>query len=211
MQKRILFSTLIVLVIASTANGQIKKGAVLLGGNIGFSTQKTDDPFNTAQKTTNFVISPAFGRAVKENLIVGFDLNYSYYKNESNIPNIQTTNGYGLGVFIRRYKELGKGFYLFGQGRIGGTYNNTKNDIHLPAPPSEYQVKGFSIDAGIYPGIAYAVSNKLQLETGFNNLVYASYSHTNNEGTDLKTNSFAIGSSLSNFSGLTIGFRVLLN
>lgn len=207
MQKRILFSTLILLVITATVNGQIKKGAVLLGGQLGFSAS-TNEPNNFPKSTTTGLnLSPAFGKAVKDNLIVGVDVLYVYTKNE-NDPNVSKTNAYGAGFFIRKYKQFAKDFYLFGQGRVGGQYSSSK--YYSTQQPGSNEGKGYSIGIGVYPGIAYAVTNKLQLEAGFNNLVAIQYSHTTDD-TNSKSSNFGFSSTLSSLAGLTFGFRVLLN
>jgi hypothetical protein len=118
-------------------------------------------------------------------------------------------------VFLRKYKELGKGFYLFGQARAGGYYDNRDfNSTQFPS--SSNTIKGYSIQLAVYPGLAYGISKKFQLETGFNNLAYLQFDHSkatypgNTSPTSI-SNGVSLGSSLSNFSGLTIGFRVLLN
>ena len=215
MQKKILLAIVILFSFTTAVNAQIKKGAVLLGGGLGFTAQKSTSAGSASGKQTNITVMPAFGKAIKDNLVVGADINYSYYKNDNSYT--AKSNTYGLGVFIRQYKELGKGFYLFGQARSGASYNKQNNHDYNNGNSTDIDVvKGFTVQAGLYPGIAYAVSKKFQLETGFNNLVYAEFDHSkstpfNTSVPETKTNSFSLGTSLSNFSGVTIGFRVLLN
>ncbi|MEP6747717.1 MAG: hypothetical protein ABJB86_08325 [Bacteroidota bacterium] len=214
MQNKILLSIFIFLV-GTTVHAQIKKGAVLLGGGIEFSTQdtKSSGPQNGTSSGINF--SPAFGKAIKENEIIGADLTFSYSKNESNNTYSQKTSSYGIGFFIRKYKELGKGFYLFGQTRAGVSYNKVQNRDQQ-TPTTSYVSKGYGMQVTIYPGLAYAVSKKLQLEAGLSNLAYIQFNHMQtaydlNTYPSLTTNNFSLGSSLSNLAGLTVGFRVLLN
>jgi hypothetical protein len=213
MKQRLLL-IIVLFVIAASANAQIQKGAIVLGGQLGFSSQSSKSTQNTS-KTIGFGISPAFGKAIKENLVIGGDINYSYNKNEPGVAVVQKSNSYGLGFFVRKYKELGKGFYLFGQTRLGGSYQKqtTKNNVQ---PSGNVETKGSFFQLAIYPGLAYSISKKLQLEAGFNNLGYIQYDHSKQTygptpNDSIKTNSFSLGSSLSNFSGLTIGFRVVLN
>ena len=68
-----------------------------------------------------------------------------------------------------------------------------------------------------YPGLSYTISKKLQLETGFNNLIAVSYdsnkrTEMDSQGTrEFKTNRFEVSRSLDNLSSLYLGFRLLLN
>lgn len=209
-----------VLCSAFISQAQIKKGAILLGGNVGFATQ-TNSPTNQGgsfiSKQTSVSVSPIFGKAVKENLVVGADITADYSKNTySSGYNTQKSITTGAGVFIRKYKYLGNNFYLFGQGRLGANYISQEYTYLQASTLVKSEIKGYAISAGFYPGISYAINNRLQLETGFNNLVYINYSHTKatnqyNGPSEYKSNSFSLGSSLSSFSSFTVGVRFLLN
>lgn len=215
MSKRILLA-LVVCSVVTSVSAQIKKGAILLGGDLGFSLQNSKISINgnagNNNNDTYINVSPVFGRAIKENLVAGFDLTYSYNKAETAYP-VQKTHAYGVGVFLRKYKELGKGFYLFGQSRIGGTYNNVDNVYDQSQPVTEYKSKGYSAAINIYPGVCYSLNRKWQLETGFNNIANLSFNHlqTDNSGATTVSNSFGLSSSLSTLSGFVLGFRFLLN
>lgn len=215
MQKRMLL-TIFVFAVAATVNAQIKKGALLLGGQLSFSSQKNESTAPNAYTTSNnsFFVSPAFGRAIRENLIIGFDLLYSHGKYQTSPNAKQLSDSYGAGFFVRKYKELGKGFYLFGQARAGGSYNSQRyNDFIQGA--NNASAKGFTAQLGIYPGVAYAVSKKMQLEAGFSNLAAIRYEYLkqtpSGSTTTYTSNNFSFSSSLSSFAGPTIGFQVLLN
>ena len=220
MQIKILLVLFSICIIATTVDAQIKKGTVLLGGQIGFSLQKTKNdpappnPYPPDFKSTNITLSPAFGKAIKDNLVIGADIYYSYLKYQSYQPQQQKNNAYGAGLFVRKYNDLGKGFYFFVQGRAGVTYNRQETE-DLLAPVNNTLSKGYEIQIAVYPGIAYNVSKKLQMEAGFNNLGYLQFNHSKSTALPASswsavTNNFSAGSSLSNFSGLTPGFRILL-
>lgn len=216
MQKKILPVLISAVIITAAADAQIKKGAILLGGQLGFSIQKTQTQNFPDTKNSGINISPAFGKAVKDNLVTGVDIfiGYNKYQNIYSSDR-QTQNDYGLGFFVRKYKELGKGFYLFGQARAGGYYNS-RDYTSTQVPGSSNTMKGYSVQLAVYPGLSYAISKKFQLETGFNNLAYLQFDHSKaihagNTSPSSISNGFSLGTSLSNFSGLTIGFRFLLN
>ena len=215
MQKKILLTVILICFVATAVDAQIKKGATLLGGQFGFSSQKNQSDFqNMESKSLGYNVSPAFGKAIKENLVVGGDITFAYNKNEPYNTLTQRSFNYGAGLFVRQYKNLGKDFYLFIQYRLGAGYGSTRTKDDMQ-PMNDAKSKSYSVEAAIYPGIAYSISKKIQLEGGLNNLGYIQYSHSNqrsgNPGYTYKGNNFSLGSSLSNFGGLTIGFRVLLN
>jgi hypothetical protein len=205
------------LLLAATMQAQIKKGSIFLGGDLGGSTQTTKRNDVEINNQKGLTISPVFGKAIKENLILGGDIGFNLYEN-NNGPNSSSfttnkNNSYGAGVFIRKYKSIGKSnFSMFLQGRFGINYSN----IDYNGPTINYeQIKRYTVSVTAYPGISYTVSKRLQLETGFNNLIGLNYftekKQVNSQFpyTD-KTNGISINSSLNNISSLYLGFRVLI-
>jgi hypothetical protein len=200
-------------------HAQISKGSIFLGGQINFNSQVTTyaAPGANNSNINSFNFSPAIGKAIKDNTVVGVDLNYVHTGYKQDISSYdQTSNMYGAGVFMRHYVLLGKGFYVFGQGRFGASYNTGKATQPALNGPSD-DMKGFSLNFGFYPGISYQVSKKLQLETGFNNLAFVNFQHSKDTQTgtgaspEFTTNNFSIGTSLNNLASFTLGFRVLLS
>ena len=210
--------------IAYASQAQIKKGDILLGGTLSFNTQKTtpDNNYpNPAYKQTYFNIIPSIGKAIKDNLLAGFDLTFTGSNNTQGSGTGSYTNkihNYGAGVFLRQYKPLGSGFAIFMQTRFGGSYNTQKNQMDGATYPYN-NIKGYSFDLSFYPGIAYAITKRVQLETGFANLVDVNYAHSKNTVTTgvnndvlstAKSNSFGISTSLSSNFGFAVGIKVLL-
>lgn len=220
MKKFTLLFFILSFIFTATVNAQIKKGSVFLGGNIGGSTQKTKSGGSTVNNQNGLTISPVFGKAIKENLIIGADLGFSFYESNSSPtnPSLYAENRndqYGAGVFIRKYKQIAKsGFSMFLQG--GFYINYTSNEYeNFPSSFNAEKRKRYGIGINAYPGLTYTVSKKLQLETGFNNLLSLGYFTEKREvkGSSLyteRTNGIHINSSLSNLSSLYIGFRVLI-
>lgn len=210
------------------SQAQIKKGAILLGGTLGFGTSKGSTYDNNGnlsdkQSTTDVTLSPSIGKAIKDNLVAGFDLSYEGYKNnqgsDGGYGTTTTTRGYGAGMFLRRYIPLGSGFAIFMQTRLGGTYNTQKYTSNGGAPYPYTDGKWYSIDLSFYPGVAYAITKRVQLETGFANLVDVNYVHnknttasggSNNVISTTKSNGFGISTSLTSQVGFAVGIKVLL-
>jgi hypothetical protein len=193
------------------ANAQIKKGDILLGGNVNFNTSNTK-PIGSASDATSFAILPSIAKAVKDDLIVGLNLAYTHGRSKYGSPTfISTSDTYGLGVFVRKYKSLGANFALFAEGDLSGNYNQTNSyPDGGPKPPAN---KGYSVNAGFYPGLAYFISRHVQVETGMQNLFYAQYGHTKtgDGANEVKSNSFSLGTGLSKtLDNFVIGIKWII-
>jgi len=218
MKKALLF-TVSFIFIASLVQAQINKGTVLLGGNLSASTYKYNTAsssgstdFNTHQN--GFFFYPSLGFATNQNKVWGFMLGYNYSKSKSSsAPGEQKSNGYGAGVYHRRYLPLGKSFYLFGQTGIYyyHSYQKTDNDN------TYNETKSSGLSVSVYPGIAYAVNKRIHLEVGINELASLGFSHTsykngvnNGSYTTQKSNGFGLSTNLSSSNPLMVGFRFVL-
>lgn len=203
---------LITFIATQSVKAQIQKGTNMIGGNIGYNTQKNEQNYSgNSQSTENksLGITPSYGKAVKTNLVVGADLTYqnitSKNKNNGN-TNETKSNGFGVGVFTRHYKNLGSsGFYLFLQSRLGVDVSKSTNN-------TPYKSKSFNIGAGLNPGIAYAITPKMHIETGLNNLFYAGYSKSSSTNeqdpsTSSKISGFNAGIGLGSSTEWTVGVK----
>lgn len=215
MKKIYLLSALVMLTIASYA--QIQKNAVLLGGQLSYSNNKSDFE-NLKQKSWNAVAGLSLGKAIRENTVVGFNLNYApakqTYQGTNGDSLITSTNRYSVGVFYRKYKNLGKDFYFFAEGNAAFIYNVSENS-KSSAIDYKYTQTGGSL--ALTPGFAYQVCKKLQFEVSVPSLVSLQYMHSKNKTSDVayngKSNNFSVNSSLSNIGTLEwlgIGFRLVL-
>ncbi|MEO5945336.1 MAG: hypothetical protein ABIP79_00855 [Chitinophagaceae bacterium] len=194
---------------------QIKKGATFLGGNLSFSAEEGTSTNNNDYKTGGVYILPVVGKAVKENLIVGADILFYYQNSDVSLPENDLKQWiYGTGFFIRQYQQIkNTRFSLFLQGGLAGEYNKVRKGL---GTDSRFEKNESSVRIYAYPGVSYAVSRKLQLETGFNNLLGIRYFHTKtvtgifNE-VKSTSNGFNLYASLENQANFYIGFRLLLN
>ncbi|HTI94343.1 MAG TPA: outer membrane beta-barrel protein [Puia sp.] len=217
--KKILLSSLAVF-ITLLSHAQIKKGTVFIGGNINFLHQsgKTDDSiYIAANPATNFSFSPSVGWAIKDNLVFGIDLGYGYQKDSYNYPGpayYNKLNSYSGGVFLRKYKTLGSGFYLFGQTDLGFTYTKTDHSAGRAAPD---QTKTSTVGLSFYPGVAYRLSSHWQLETGLPGLAHITYSHINETNyptpaseAHASSNSFNAGTTLGSYFQFSVGILYVI-
>jgi len=207
--------------VCSIAHAQVKKGDIVLGGNLGYSnlSQSSDNNGSNlySNKSDNLTIAPSFGRVIKDNLVLGFDIAYNYTKNSyAGGPN-SNGNGFAAGVFLRKYRSLGNNFYLFGQSRLSGSYMHTAQDQQPGTQPTRdvNNIYGFALQ--FFPGIAYALNAKWQLEAGLPN--FFSVSYTNSKETETYTSQpdghsnshlFSFQSSITGSTALSVGLRYFI-
>lgn len=182
---------------------QFQKGDKVIGAGLNF--QSYTNEINSAfipqiNKTTSVGLSTELGLANKANRLSGFFINGSYGLSKVEFPTQPTTNSksdyytIGTGYFTRRYKSLGKSFFVFGEGRAGISYTNAEN-----SGTNANKSKSYGISAGIYPGLAYRVNNRFFLELKFADFVSLGYSHhesTNTNNIKDIQRSFSFSSSL---------------
>lgn len=220
MKQRFLLSLLFVCAFIITTQAQIKKGGIWLGGSIGYNEQKTEYEGTSGTKNRTIGISPAIGKVVKENLVVGINLNYYNTKTENNGGSTiveQKGKTYGGGLFVRQYVPVIKQLYVFGQGNVGFSslkLNETQRDYY--GTPTKYKTKGWNSSLTITPGVSVAITKNLQLESGFNNLFHISYAKNKRSldapsAAKTTSSSFSAGLSLENQSAFYLGFRWLIN
>ncbi|MEO8771095.1 MAG: outer membrane beta-barrel protein [Ferruginibacter sp.] len=207
-------------IFSSFAQDKLPKGSLLLGGNIGFSSSKSEIEGQRTDHITSFSISPSAGIAIRDNLFFGLSLGYSHGKERITtngmVDDSTKFNTYSYGVFLRKYKPLKYNFSIFLQANLAG--NNSKYNYSPNSNVFDLSSKGFGAGASLSPGISYAVNSRLQLEAALNNIVSLDYSQvkhtypglTGGIDTNKQTN-FNVSTSLNNFtSQLSFGFRFLL-
>jgi len=225
--KKILLSSLAVFIVLlshaqqsqQAQQSQIKKGTVFIGGSIGFSKQtpSNDNPNNYYQKVTNVNLFPSIGWAIKDNLVFGVMLGYGYQKSsQSPVDTLYSKNQtYSAGVFLRKYKYLGSGFSLFGQGNLFYTYGKTSN---YNGSQFYQTYSSYNVGLNFNPGVAYRINSHWQIETIFPNLGYINYGHQRLSNgllppsSDLPSasNTFNIGSSLSGIYQFSVGVQYII-
>jgi hypothetical protein len=218
---RTLLTLCTILSFSISANAQFDKGSILLGGTLSYYSYKntTNSPINNPEsKTSNGTFNISLGKAIRENAVFGINLSYSpysqnnYYTNNTGSLNY-SHNFYTIGVFYRLYKNLGKDFYLFGEGSASyqGSVESGKDDAGVK------QLSGSSAGGliNLIPGISYKVSKKFLIELSIPALFVAGYSSAKtNTGLIVynKASQFTISSSLASnpLESLGIGFRLIL-
>ncbi len=210
---RILLSFLIILSVYS-ASAQFNKGDILIGGDLSYSTNKLTSPYTSGeQKNNSGVFDISLGKAIKENALFGIDLNYATFSYTYVDRSKTTSHNYGIGVFYRVYKNLGKDFYIFGQagagynGSTGSATDSTGNQLSTST----------SNEGSIYvtPGISYKLSKKFFLELSIPEIFSIAYMSSNTKSESVTTGKndyFGVNANLNSnpLNSLGLGFRLIL-
>lgn len=225
--KKILLSSLAVFIVflsqaqqsQQAPQSQIKKGTVFIGGSTSFSKQSpsNNDPNNYYQKSTYINFFPTIGWAIKDNLVFGVMLGYGYQKtSQAPVDTLYSKNQtYSAGVFLRKYKYLGSGFSLFGQGNLFYTYGKTTN---YNGSQYDQTYSSYTFGLNFNPGVAYRINSHWQIETSLPNLGYINYGHQRISNGLLPptsdqpsaSNTFNIGSSLSGIYQFAVGVQYII-
>jgi hypothetical protein len=186
-----------------TANAQFQKGDKVLGFglNIGQFSNNTISLTNT-QTNKGFDLGGSFSlaKAKSETRLNGFVLNAGYgkslFKGNNPFSIEQLTENYvaGVGYFMRKYKPLGKNFFVFGEAQGGANFN--RQSIRSGAFYSD--ANRYQAIIGVYPGLAYKWNNRFLFELRFADFASVSYSYTEQkqQNSSQYSRSFSFGSSL---------------
>jgi hypothetical protein len=211
MKKTLLTATL--LLTAYFGFAQFQKGNKVLGFGLGFSTYKGENQNNSnspVNKNQSFNFSTELGFATKQNALHGFfaGAGYGENKTESSQPiyslSKNQNQSFNVGYFTRRYKSLGKGFYVFGDLRGGYNYSENKNvNVNLNNRQENTQ-KTHTANISAFPGIAYKWSNRFLLEVRTGDLISLGYNRSIN--TNSSNNEKFVGNNFSFNSSIGLGF-----
>jgi outer membrane protein assembly factor BamA len=181
----------------------------IIGGGVNLSLNSTSNGVNGSEdvisKQSSFSLSPKAGYFLSDDWLLGadFSLSFSRNKNLTTDPD-HITKGFGLGFtpFLRYYAFRKDRLSLFGQAYAGASYSVSKTEQADPISDS----KSLNFQAGLVPGVAWDVSERLQLEA----LVNAVSLHVNRNvsknytgaETSQTTTSFGFGGDMDNLASL---------
>jgi hypothetical protein len=216
MQKFYFLAALVIISVSGSA--QIKKGSILLGGQLSYYTDKIEIG-NDEQQYSAGTFGISLGKAIKENRVLGFNFGFSPGKQE-NIRRGSDTfnlsiNRFDVGVFYREYKRLAKDFYFFGQ--VDGAFI-TSNQKEKYRRSSDIKVTQRGAFLTLTPGFSYQLFKKMQLEVTIPGIVGIQYSVNKVDSQNPLTQSskrkqLSVYSNLNNgtnLSWLGVGFRFVL-
>lgn len=174
--------------IAFTSNAQTEKGQNLIGGAIGFNSNKQSSPYGQSllvqsADSKSFSISPRYGHFFSKNLAIGLSAGYLNSKSTDNSVGVSGGNIYSststgkyhqfnVGPYLRYYVDIVDKFKFFGEfnALIGFGKNNNTNKysaLFSAAPEYSSSYKLTTYNTSINPGFAFFPSKKWAIEMAF--------------------------------------------
>jgi hypothetical protein len=178
-----------------------------IGGSLSYSSSSSSQKIGTTTTDgntySNFELSPSVGYYLSDDFALGAELMLSVdvttNPNGTNGEDKNTTTIYGIGPFMRyHFYEVDK-FRFFGQAQIGFGFGTDKYKAGGSTTSVESDIFALRIKA--FPGIAYELTESIDLELTFGNLEYYNISNKLNDNED-KSSSFKLNLS----TGLSLGF-----
>lgn len=156
---------MLVLALAVTGMANAQEGTILVGGNVGLSSDKIGD-----NKSSSFDFSPTVGYQFNDNMTVGLQASvlnetYEYVGGENK------DNGLKIGAFYRYAKPLSELFSVFADVSAG--YQTVKTETTLTGLPTT-SVKSNGVYAGITPALFINMKNSFGLNFSIGGLQYSS-------------------------------------
>jgi hypothetical protein len=218
--KKALLTTSVFVLITSIAQAQITKGRTLLGGSISYGQGNNESTGNSSYpaKQHNLFVNPSVGKVIKDNLVVGLEGSFysgnQKYGNTAN-ESVNKSRSYGASLFVRQYVPLLKRFYFYAQALAGGGKNKAEQTYNNQTYST---TEGWGASVSLNPGLTYAITKKLYVESALNGFALLAYGHSKSEATDpstgtvstSKSNTFNFTTSLGGGNGFSVGFRLLL-
>jgi len=173
------------LAICSFANAQ--KGTILVGGNIGYTSDKTE--FQASERTVSeFSFSPKVGYQFHENWTVGGEFTVSSYNDDNGITE-EKNNAFKLGAFVRYTMPLSQTFSVFAD--MGAGFQNAKFKEYGPGNAFA-KTKADGMYVGVTPALFINMKKGFGLNFSIGGLGYETLSYDNN-GADVSSFYFNFG------------------
>ena len=162
-----------ILAAALHSRAQTEAGRFLLGGDLEFSSTKSDEALS---KSTGVLILPNAGYFISDNLAIGAGIGYQTGKyrlyDASGNYNLNTdikTHGFIFNPFVRKYKNITEVFKFYAQ--LSGTYLYSKSKDNLNTADN-YDVKLNSYVAQLSPGLVFFPSQRFGIEFAISGISY---------------------------------------
>lgn len=193
--KKVILSIALLSGIAFTTQAQTEKGKFIVGGNVSYSTIKSDAA--NAKASHNFSIVPSAGYFVSDNIAVGTGIGFQSSKaSAASITGKQ--EAFVIAPFGRHYTPVAEKFKFFGQLSVPMAFGTTKQTEKVDDDIKVGDKNGNSTSIGVAlsPGFAFYPSSKIGIEFAFKGISYNNQSFEDADGNKIKgagSDSFSIG------------------
>ena len=188
--KKVILILLLAAGIGLNVSAQVQKGAMLVGGMVGFSHSNRDsDSFsddqitgNQSYKSSNFNITPRFGYFVGNTFELGIGAGYIFKKEE--LSGVNDNSSYysleskmrifKINPYLSKYFKISENFYITGTfNMIAGFGKENRKNISSNTPDERKEdYKLFEMDINITPGITYFINKNWALSGNIGQIYY---------------------------------------
>lgn len=201
--KKITLLAAVIFCSAITANAQVSKGALFLGGSLGFGSEKTETTTGAVTTTdperSDWNFSPQAGYFITNNIAAGIMLDFAGTTIKT-APTPTTTaerkiNSLGFGVFGRYYAPINDKFYFWGQ--LGLMFGSGSDETTAGAVTINNGDKSM-MDISLRPGFTFFPSTRYGLDFSVGGLGFGNTTTTipavapATEPTEVKTSNFGL-------------------
>ncbi|WP_428230250.1 outer membrane beta-barrel protein [Flavobacterium sp.] len=166
---------LLILALAMFSFANAQKGTILVGGNIGFSSEKSEYQFGEA-KTNTFSFSPKVGYQFNDNWTVGGEFTVASSNDDNGTREIKDNN-FKIGAFVRYSVPLSQTFSIFAD--MGAGFQNAKSKVYGPGNAySKSKADGMYV--GVTPALFINMKKGFGLNFSIGGLGYETLSYDNN-------------------------------
>jgi len=157
-----------------------QKNTLLLGGNVGFSSEKTEFTGGIESKTSSFEFAPTVGYQFTDHWTAGLNSKIGTGKVETPTVAEIKTNEFKIGPFVRYAQPLGGAFAVYGD--LGAGYQKLKTES---GSLTTSDANGFYI--GFTPALFINFKNSFGLNFSIGGV---GYSTLKDSDADIKQNNF---------------------
>lgn len=202
--KKLVLSLIAVSALAFSTQAQTEKGNFMIGGNVGFNSEKTD---GAEKADLSLSLVPSVGYFIDNNLAIGTGIGYQFDKSyNATAINSVKTQAFVVSPYARYYAGSEQ-FKFFGQLSVPMSFGNTK--VSTDSGNNYFKTgNNNSIGVALSPGIAFFPSKKVGIEFSVNGISYNDNTLENRNGEVITGNkNFNIGA---NFFSPKIGVQFYL-
>ena len=187
---------LLILALATFSFANAQKGTILVGGNIGFTSEKNENQ-GEERKSNSFGFSPKVGYQFHDNWTAGVEFALSSSKSTSSLNSIGESeskfNVFKVGAFVRYSVPLSETFSVFAD-LVAGFQNQKNKDYINGSLTSESKADG--LYAGITPALFINMKKGFGLNFSIGGLGYETLSFDTSD-TDVSKFYFNFGKTVS--------------
>lgn len=170
---------LVVAALAFFGMANAQKNTLLVGGNVGFSSEKTEFAIGE-EKMNSFEFAPTLGYQFTDNWTAGLNSKIGTGKVEVTGAPEMKTNEFKIGPFVRYAQPLGGAFAVYGD--LGAGYQKMKTET---GSVTTSDANGFYI--GFTPALFINFKNSFGLNFSIGGVGYSSLKDSD---ADIKQNNF---------------------